>query len=76
MAYKAGFSLPDVSWPRSATDKQRTPGVHHNPFDLRVAEQRDEALAWLKGLKDRLAAPAQSTDEIRADVEAQLKDAS
>ncbi len=80
MAYKAGYRLPDVQWPELDEDDPRdpsvllTPGVHHNPFDLRVPEQKDEALAWLQGLKDRLTEPTKSPDEIVGDIDAALED--
>jgi hypothetical protein len=83
MAYNAGYQLVDVKWPAAEIkseddprdpDKLLTPGVHHNPFDLRVPEQRAEAEAWLRGLRDRIGEPTKSPDEILADVDAALGD--
>jgi hypothetical protein len=79
-AYQAGASLPEVQWPKPEEDdtrdfdKLRTPGVHHNPFDMRVPEQREEGAAWLRGLRDRLTAPTKSPEEIVGDIDAELGD--
>jgi hypothetical protein len=83
MAYAAGYRLPDVQWPAELDEddtrdlsKLQTPGVHHNPFDLRVPEQKAEAVAWLQGLKDRLTAPTRSPEEIVSDIDAAIGDSS
>lgn len=71
-AYKAGYALPSVQWPEDATDRQRTPGVHHCPFS-EGDPQRGE---WLKGLRDALEGPAQDPATILREINDELKVAS
>ena len=52
--------------------KLATPGVHHNPFDARDLEQREEYRAWLEGLKARLERPTKDLAEILADIGEEL----
>lgn len=74
-AYKAGFALPDVQWGEDATDEQRTPGVHHCPFDARNPDQAGERAAWIRGLIDRLEAPTKDPAEVLKEAKAALKEA-
>lgn len=74
-AKNAGASLPYVQWPKGATRRQRTPGVHHNPFDMRDPDQQAEGRAWLEGLREVLAAPTQDPAEIVGDIDDALKGA-
>lgn len=81
LAYRAGYALLDVRWPAELDEDDPrdlsvllTPGVHHNPFDARVPEQREEARAWLEGLRARLSAPTKDPKEILADIDSELGD--
>jgi hypothetical protein len=66
-----------VEWPEDATREQRTPGVHHCPFDddPRKPDQLAQRKAWLEGLKARLSAPTKDPKEILSDIDAELKEA-
>jgi hypothetical protein len=71
-AYKAGYALPTVQWPAEATDEQRTPGVHHCPFDARDPDQAEERAAWLEGLKDALSVPVKDPATILKEIDDEL----
>jgi len=72
LAYKAGHSLPNIQWGDDATDAQKTPGVHHCPFDPRDPEQQEEREQWLLGLKDALGTPTQNPQDILDEIDAEL----
>jgi len=71
MAYEAGKHLPSVVWGPDATDEQRTPGVHHCPFDPRL--QPEERKAWLEGLEDALGGDRYDPAVILKDIRDEIK---